>query len=88
MPLTADAQIVDVQSKKVIYLKNGEQFKTTVRFSDGFSFITHATSRSNLGSSAGRIRYQISVNDVLLQHIQESAMRAHQKAYEKQQAGK
>ena len=39
--LSPDAKVIGMHSEKVQYLKNGMKYKTTVRFSDGFVFITH-----------------------------------------------
>ena len=73
------AEIVDIQTEKVEYSKNGAKYKTTVFFSDGFQFITHKTNRKE-----GFFTYQISIDDSLRKEIIESAIAAHNQAVEKQ----
>lgn len=70
-----DAIIVDINSQQVKYVKNGAKFKTTVVFSDGFTYVTHKTNRENHFGS-----YTISVNR---KEIAEAAKLAHAKAVEK-----
>ena len=72
---STNAQIVDIQIKKVKYAKNAAKFKTTVIFSDGFRFITHRTKRKQHYMS-----YEISIdkNEILMR-----AISAHEQALEK-----
>lgn len=70
-----DAIIVNINSQQVKYVKNGAKFKTTVEFSDGFTYVTHKTHRENHFGS-----YTISVNR---KEIAEAAKAAHAKAVEK-----
>lgn len=70
-----DAIIVDMKSQQVKYVKNGAKFKTTVTFSDGFTFTTHKTNRVNHFGS-----YTISVDR---KEVAQMAKDAHAKAVEK-----
>lgn len=72
------AQIKDIQKQKVKYTKNNAKFKTTVKFTDGFYFVTHRTNRENHFMS-----YQISVD---AEEILRLALEAHSKAVEKKLA--
>ena len=78
--LSPDAIITNVQSEKVQYVKNGMKFKTTVSFSDGFTFVTHKTNRED-----GFLTYQIAING---EEILENAKKAHERALKKQQKAK
>ena len=78
--LYRDAKIVDVRSDKVQYVKNGSKYKTTVRFSDGFRYITHETERDD-----NFLTYQISISPELYKSIIECAKEEHDRAFEKQQ---
>ncbi len=73
-----DATIVDIKTEKIKYLKNGAKYKTTVLFSDGFSFITHKTNREDELFS-----YTISVGGELLKQIIRKAEATHEKAVRK-----
>lgn len=78
--LREDAKIVNVRSEKVQYVKNGMKYKTTVTFSDGFTFITHETDRDDHFLS-----YNISISPELQEWIIRAATDAHEDAFEKQQ---
>lgn len=78
--LLQDAKVVDVQSEKVQYTKNGTKFKTTVYFSDGFRFVTHETERDD-----GLLSYQISISPALYKWMIEEATERHDCALAKQQ---
>ena len=70
-----DAQIVDVKSEKVKYSKNNAKYKTTVKFSDGFYYVTHKTNQEDhMG------KYTISMDSFLEEEIMDSAKAAHQRA--------
>ena len=69
-----NARIIDVSREEVMYEKNGAKYKTTVRFSDGFYYITHKTHRENHFLS-----YTISVDKELSDEIIETAIEAHKK---------
>ena len=77
--LQPDAKIVDVKSEKVQYTKGSAKFKTTVFFSDGFSFITHTTDRDE-----GFFTYRISIGTELYEEIIRKAIEAHNRALEEQ----
>ena len=70
-----NAIVTGVNSRQVKYVKNGAKFKTTVTFSDGFTFVTHKTNRENHFGS-----YTISVNRM---EIAEMAKAAHAEAVSK-----
>lgn len=74
------AKIVDINTEEVQYIKNGAKYKTTVRFSDGFTFVTHETERED-----HFVSYKISLNKELYDQIIRSAIAAHDCALEKQQ---
>ena len=78
--LKKDAKIVDVDTVRVRYLKNGAKYKTTVRFSDGFTFITHETDREDHVLS-----YRISIDSELYKQIIDNAIEMHDAVMEKQQ---
>ena len=69
------AVITEFTPQKVQYTKNNAKFKTTVKFSDGFYFVTHKTERDS-----GFMTYRISIDR---NKITELATQAHQKAVEK-----
>ena len=74
-----DAQIVDIKSKLVRYFRNDAKYRTTVKFSDGFIFVTHKTERAE-----GFVRYSVSVDRSFLEHvILVAAKEAHEKAVSK-----
>ena len=73
-----NAKIINIDTQKVQYAKNGTKYKTTVSFSDGFIFITHKTNRED-----GFFNYQISIDESLRISIIEKAICLHQKAVEK-----
>ena len=81
--LSPDAEILDIRSKKVQYVKNGMKYKTTVYFSDGFQFVTHETERED-----GILSYQISISPEQYKWMIESANEAHARALRKQQSRK
>ena len=71
-----EAKIVDVKSEKVKYSKNNAKYKTTVKFSDGFYYITHKTNREeHVGG-----KYKIYMDSLLEEEITESAKAAHDRA--------
>ena len=69
------AEIAYVSRKRVIYVKNGAKFKTTVDFTDGYRFVTHKTDRED-----GVFRYKISVDKHLASQIEGEAFYKHDKA--------
>ena len=71
----AKAGILKVSSEKVQYVKNGQKYKTTVWFSDGFYFITHKTNRED-----NFLSYEISVDEDLMEEIITKACKRHDKA--------
>ena len=73
-----NAKIISFSSEQVQYTKNGAKYKTTVKFSDGFYFITHKTKRENSFFS-----YRISIDEHLKREILECAIIAHTKAIQK-----
>ena len=75
-----NAQIIDVQSHEVQYMKNGAKFETSVIFSDGYKFTTCKTKREQ-----HLLSYTITVDSELLQEIVENAIQSHQKAVHKKQ---
>ena len=77
--LKPDAKIVGIDTNKVTYLKNGTKYKTTVRFSDGFSYITHATDRDDK-----LFTYTISISPELRKAIIAAAIESHEEALKKQ----
>ena len=76
--LDKNAEIVSVTSDKVLYVKNGGKYKTTVTFSDGFVYITHTTNRED-----GFFHYYISVDEELKKVIIDNAIRQHGKVVDK-----
>ena len=74
----ANATIVDMSSERVEYRKNGAKLKTTVSFSDGFYFITHATKRKDHFPT-----YTIYIDDLLKKQIIEKATNKHAAAARK-----
>lgn len=72
--LSDDAAISDVATKKVRYI--GMKFKTTVSFSDGFTFISHKTEKEDESGA-----YQITA---ATDKIVEKAKKAHKRALKKQ----
>ena len=70
-----NAKIVDIHTEKVIYVKNGAKFKTTILFSDGFRFITHKTNRED-----GFLTYHIDIDESLMNEIMEKSISVHKKA--------
>lgn len=72
---SAEARIVDMKTEKVQYVKNGTKYRTTVLFSDGFTYITHKTDRSD-----NFFTYSISISPELRDKIVYNAEKAHQKA--------
>ena len=81
--LRSDAQIIDVQTKK-IGTSNvwSAGIRTTVTFDDGFIFISHKTER-RLEGPFSRKGYLI-VDQFVLEEIKKDAISAHQKAYNRQ----
>ena len=77
--LKQDAKIIDIKTEKVQYMKNDTKYKTTVSFSDGFSFITHKTNRED-----HFFTYNISVGSELYEQIIGNAIAAHNRALEQQ----
>lgn len=75
--LDKNAQIINMYSQKVQWTKNGAKFKTTVCFSDGFTFITHKTDRED-----GFFQYKISVDNGKILRL---ANKAHTKAWLRQE---
>ena len=73
-----DAVILEVNTKKVKYIRNQAKFKSVVRFSDGFSFTTHQTGRKEHFGY-----YTISVSE---EEISAIAKRAHRSALEELEA--
>ncbi len=73
--LEEDATITNISSEKYQASKNGAKFKTTVQFSDGFTFVTFKTNREDHVMS-----YKISTDQ---NEIARLAMAAHEKAYQK-----
>ena len=76
--LDKNAEIVSVTSDKVLYVKNGGKYKTTVTFSDGFVYITHTTNRED-----GFFHYRISVDEELKKEIIKEAISCHNKTVDK-----
>ena len=70
-----NAKIIDIHTEKVIYIKNGAKFKTTISFSDGFHFITHKTNRED-----EFFTYHIAVDKSLMNEIIEKSILVHKKA--------
>ena len=70
-----DAQICDVSRKQVKYAKNDAKYKTTVDFTDGFRYVTHATDREQ-----GFLSYRISMSRELDSQIRDAAVIRHDKA--------
>ena len=77
--LQPDAEIVHIKTERVQYTRNNAKFKTTVYFSDGFSFVSHKTDRED-----GFFRYRISVGPELRERIISKAIIAHNRAIERQ----
>ena len=73
-----NAKVIDVDTKQVMYLKNGAQYKTTVTFEDGYIFITHKTNRKDK-----LFKYEISVDSELMKTILQKANEWHMKAVQK-----
>lgn len=73
-----NAKIISFSSEQVQYSKNGAKYKTTVKFSDGFYFITHKTKREN-----SFLSYRISIDEHLKKEILECAIDAHTEAVQK-----
>lgn len=73
-----NATIVDISSKRVKYAKNDAKFKTTIKFSDGFYYITHKTDREQ-----HLMTYTISITPELRDEIIQTAVSAHHKAVTK-----
>ncbi len=73
-----DASVIDISTKQVLYSKNNAKFKTTVVFSDGYTFITHKTKRKDRVFT-----YQISVDAELAKEILQLAKLSHDNAVKK-----
>lgn len=74
----ARAEILNISSEKVQYVKNGKKYKTTVVFSDGFYFVTHKTNREDYFFT-----YEISVDEDVMQEIIAKARKKHEEAVNK-----
>ena len=72
--LKKDAHIVSSQTK-VCGLKFEHKFRTTVIFSDGFTYISHATNRTDSWLS-----YEISISASMKENIIDRAISAHYEA--------
>ena len=70
-----DADIADVKTEEVQYLKNGAKYKTVITFTDGFRFTTYATKRKE-----GFFRYRISIDKELGDEILWNAKNYHRTA--------
>ena len=77
--LDENAEIVKMDSEQVKYVRNNAKFKTTVTFSDGFTFVTHKTKKEYDGLR----RYTISIEPDTKLTIINNATEAHRKAVEK-----
>lgn len=73
-----NANVVDISSKKESYGKNNTKFKTTVKFSDGYRFITTKTKRQDK-----LLTYKISIDEELSKKIIDAAKASHEKAVKK-----
>ncbi len=73
-----NAKIIDISSKEVQYAKNGVKYKTTVKFSDGFYFVTYKTDRKDK-----LFTYQISIDQQLYDKIISKAVQKHLEAIKK-----
>ena len=77
--LRKDAKIVNINTEKVQYTKNGAKYKTSVYFSDGFVFVTHETDRED-----NMFTYRISIGPELRKKIINNAIEAHDRALMRQ----
>ena len=76
------AKISDVRYDKAYYAGKVNKIKTTIEFSDGFSYITFLTN-----TTTRWMGYTVSVDEDLMKTILENAVVAHKEAVEKKLAG-
>lgn len=82
-----NAQIIDVQCKH-IYLgnRNRDKIRTTVRFKDGYYFVTYKTKYEGMGiAGLNSFRYRMSIDE---EEIITKANKAHEKAVERKLSSK
>ena len=68
-----NANIINVSSEKVKYVKNGAKFRTRVEFSDGFRFETYKTKSRIDSFSSYTISNEPAIQAAIEKHKQEVA---------------